>query len=170
MSRASNGEWAIHRQQAMQGFCGSLRARANGVMGSMRLLALLCLAAALVGQPALAGLHVALASHDHRYCPEHGQFEDVVRSPAGASGLEPPTGSLADSAALDLDDRLEGAGHARCAVLNATPAHGSPGSEFTLRPPRCPLLVTLGVPAPVASESVRSVLRLAPKRSPPSFA
>ena len=154
----------------MQGFHRSLRARpTSGVIDSTRLLLFVCLVAALGGQPVAAWLHVALASHAHAYCPHHHQFEDVPRSRAHAIGA--PDRGTDNSAALHQDHRMAQDGHVRCAVLNAAPpAKGSPESAFVLSQPQLCLHVTLCVPELLASETARSVIRLAPKRSPPSVA
>ncbi len=83
-----------------------------------------CLSVAFSLAPLLPALHVTFASHDHRYCVEHHQTEDVTRSEAYSwVGLqELRSGAQAEKALRVFDTPRRTSGHIACAIASHSPS------------------------------------------------
>ena len=117
--------------------------------------ALLILAAFLV--PLQETMHVLLAPHAHRHCPEHHRIEDInpPASPSLAS-QDGPTYRGDDTQANE---------HVPCPILNALA--GATGD--TPRPPGCqPQILARNASAAFPPSRVHTrIILFAPKNSPP---
>jgi len=119
--------------------------------------------------PLLQVAHLAFADHDHLYCSERGQIEDVPR--AAARDLGPASAFDAARASTALrSDRAEqygAAGHAACALLNHKTARDplalTAQPELISHPdPPCP-----PTEAHAVAVTQLCLLSAAPKTSPP---
>jgi hypothetical protein len=116
--------------------------------------------------PLLHGLHLWLAPHAHRYCPEHGQIEDVPRARSEMPPAE--TCSLhAKNAAAYAPAPPATSAHITCTVLNSASvvaAFEQPTSFGQMEP-----TLQLAARPHCRQDCVlqRWLILLAPKRSPP---
>ncbi|NMO20341.1 hypothetical protein HPC49_23140 [Pyxidicoccus fallax] len=114
--------------------------------------------------PLLALVH---GSHAHRYCPEHGTFEEVASS--GDEGgafrestvVAPGAPRLADAGAATVAD-----GHEDCPLLGAQQRQVIPGPIAVLLPEGLAPAELRGSRTPVVEPQV-ALLTIAPKGSPP---
>lgn len=138
----------------------------------VRLPLVVCVILALIGQPIGAPLHLVLATHAHVYCPEHRQFEDVVRwQPCAEAIRDACARTIGGRDVLTTDEQQPAGSHVRCTALNAPTLNSAsePSSAFCWV--CCPPDVTKDVKVcTVGSPATCFVLALAPKRSPPAGA
>ena len=136
--------------------------RKLSVMASAQFAVVVHLVIGLGFMPLLQGLHTESDSHEHRYCAEHRQIEEIPRA-------QPQRASQSTNHDFGIG-ALSGAGHvhAPCAVLNGSSTRspfvcqGTSASFGAAAFARSPVLMSLG-------NDVRSlsVLAMAPKHSPP---
>jgi hypothetical protein len=115
-------------------------------------------------------LHVRFADHDHRYCPEHQQVEDVSLQRAAGTDVVGTVRGVFHRAYSLLQTQAPAApqGHVACVFLNAL------SSRNALAPGGLQPAETIREPATLASAisericASRTLLLVAPKQSPPS--
>jgi hypothetical protein len=94
------------------------RPHTRGLPVALQLGVAVCLAAWIGLLPVSQFFHYAFASHDHRYCNDHQQFEDLPRtaSPIGRDGLL--DGSFEPSSGLSQGSTTGPQQHLACPFLN----------------------------------------------------
>jgi hypothetical protein len=107
--------------------------------------------------PVLSVLHAT--EQGHRYCTEHGAVEDAQA--AGAADRASRTGAVASTLTAERAPRHEGCAFARYCQIGRLPEPHAPTAPRVLDVP-----AALDA-APATPPASISVLRLAPKTSPP---
>jgi hypothetical protein len=134
------------------------------LMAGVRVALAVCLALTLGAFPLLQGLHMWVADHGHRYCPEHGAVEDVPRLLRPHAGA-PITANTAVGSAPHQGPRS----HQACTVLS------SPSARCVAAPGKggCDVELAGGGNAPkicakaAVGTASRRLILIAPKQSPP---
>ena len=134
------------------------------LMGGARIALAACLAAMLGTFPIVQGLHMWVADHGHRYCPEHKTVEDVPRLHRPSAGAPVPEDTTASSAPDEAPRS-----HQACPVLSGPSAR----SIATPTKGGCDVELACTASAPnISAESAagpasRRLILIAPKQSPP---